>query len=121
MMADPELCGRVAHRQPFTVLLGRQIAVDAIDSAYRPDTVRRPRLALSGWHSHAIERGGDVLIGPAAGHAVHDGTGLLGRAAAMLPGSRLPDTQLRVLAALPVDDKNDLTDLLVNVSNDLGD
>src|SRR5262245_30742053 len=44
-----------------------------------------------------------------------------GRAAAMLAGSRLPGAQLRVLAALPVDDKNDLADLLVNVSDDLRD
>ena len=64
---------------------------------------------------------GDVLIGPSACHAAHDGERLLGRAASVFTGSRLVDAQLGMHAALPVDGQNDLTSHRVDINHDLGD
>src|SRR5262245_17669498 len=121
MRADTELCGCVAQRQPLAVLLGGAVAVDAAYTAQRADAVRCPGLALAGRHSHSVQRGGDVLIGPSACHAAYDGERLLGRATPVLPGSRLTDAQLGMLAALPVDDEHDLPGRLVDIDDDLDD
>src|SRR6266699_2619350 len=121
MMADTELCGGIAQRQPLAILLGGAVAVDAAYTAERADAVRCPGLALAGRHSHSVQRGGDVLIGPSACHAAHDGERLLGCATPVFPGSRLVDAQLGMLAALPVDDEHDLTGRLVDIDDDLSD
>jgi hypothetical protein len=38
----------------------------------------------------------------------------------VLPGSRLVDAQLGMLAALPVDDQHDLTGRLIDIDDDCG-
>jgi hypothetical protein len=55
VMADTELRGRIAQRQPFAILLGGSVAVDTAHTAERADTVRRPGLALAGRHSHSVQ------------------------------------------------------------------
>ena len=55
VMAHTELCGSIPHGQPLPVLLGGAVTMDATNAAYRPDTVRRPGLALAGRHSHAVQ------------------------------------------------------------------
>jgi transposase len=55
MMADTELGGGIAQRQPLAILLGRAIAVDAAYAAERTDAVRCPGLALAGRHSHSVQ------------------------------------------------------------------
>ena len=67
----------------------------------------------------AVQRGGDVLIGPPSGHAANDVERLPRRRAAVLAGLRLPHAQLGVLSAFPMDHQNDLAGLIVNVGNDL--
>jgi hypothetical protein len=70
--------------------------------------VRGPGLSLARWHSHSVQRRGDVFVRPSGRHAPHHGEGLFGCAAAMLTRSWLPDAELRVLAAAPMDRKDDL-------------
>jgi hypothetical protein len=67
-------------------------------------------LTLTSRHSHSVQRCGDVLVGPPAGHAAHDGERLLGRVTAVFAGPRLADAQLAMLAALPVNNEHDLAD-----------
>jgi hypothetical protein len=55
VMAHTKLCGRIPHRQPLPVLLGGAVAMNATNAAYRPDTVRRPGLALAGRHAHSVQ------------------------------------------------------------------
>jgi hypothetical protein len=55
MMADTELGGGIAQRQPLAILLGRAVAVDAAYAADRADAVRCPGLALAGRHSHSVQ------------------------------------------------------------------
>ena len=55
MMADTELCGGIAQRQPLAILLGGAVAVDAAYTAERADAVRCPGLALAGRHSHSVQ------------------------------------------------------------------
>ncbi len=93
--------------------------MNAIDTANVADTVRRPGLALSDRQAHSVERSGDVLVRPAAGHTAHDGQCLLGSAAAVLAGLRFPEAQLEMLAAFPVNDEHDLSGGHVDV--DVGD
>src|SRR5205823_14354346 len=95
------------------------VAVDAAYTAQRADAVRCPGLALASRHSHSVQRGGDVLIGPSACHAANNGKRLLGCVTPVFPGSRLANAQLGVLAALPVDDEHDLTGRLVDIDDDL--
>ena len=95
--------------------------MDAVDPTQRTDALRRPRLALAGAHAHAIERRGDVLVGPARRHAAHHRQRLVRRAAAVLAGPGLPDTEFRVLAASPVDHQDHLTRGLVHVGDDVLD
>ena len=121
MVGDAELRGGFGHCQPFAVLLGGTVGMDAVHPPQRADTVRGPGLSLTGGHSHPVQRRGDVLVRPSRGHAPHDGEGLFGGAAAMLAGLRLADPQLRVLAASPMDRQDDLARRLVDVGNDVGD
>jgi hypothetical protein len=95
--------------------------VNGAYTAQGTDTVRCPGLALASRHSHSVQRGRDVLIGPSACHAVNDGERLLGCATPVFPGSRLVNAQVGMLAALPVDNKHDLTGRLVDINDDLSD
>ena len=54
MMADTELCSRVAQCQPLAVLIGGAVAVNTMHASQVPDTLRRPGLALSSRHSHSV-------------------------------------------------------------------
>jgi hypothetical protein len=95
--------------------------MDAADAADRADPVRRPGLALPGRHGHSVERGGDVLIRPAARHAANDRQGVVGGAACVFACAGLAQTQFRMLSALPVDDQDDLPGWLVDIDDNLVD
>src|ERR1700752_1548310 len=84
VMADTELGSRCAQRQPLAIFVGRAISVNATDAPERADTVSSPGFALAGRHAHAVQLGCAILVGPATGHAAHDGDGLLRCVAAML-------------------------------------
>ena len=47
MMRNPERRSGLGHREPFAVLLGRTVGVNAVHPAHRADTVRSPSLALT--------------------------------------------------------------------------
>jgi hypothetical protein len=94
VMRSPEARRGLGHCEPFAVLLGRAVGVNAVHPAHRADAVRGPGFALTGRHSHPVQRCGDVRIRPAGRHAAHHRERLVGRAAAVLAGSRLADAQL---------------------------
>ena len=98
----------LAQGQPGPVLLGGLVGMNAADTADRADPVRCPGLALPGWQAHPVERGRDVLIGPAARHAANDRQGVVGGAACVFTRAGLTQAQFRVLSAFPMDDQNDL-------------
>ena len=121
MACNPTVLGGFSHCQPGTVLLSGTIGVDAANSPDRADPMSRPGLTLTGWQSHAVQRGGDVLVRPASRHAADDGQSVIRSAAVMLARARLAEPKLRVLPALPMDGENDLAGLLVKISGDLVD
>lgn len=86
----------------------------------RPDTAGCPSLPLSGLHSHAVQGGGNVRIGPTRRHGPHNCKGSFRCTLAMFAGVGFSDTKLGVLAAFPVDCQNDFAFLFVNISNDIG-
>ena len=94
VVRDAKRCRGLGHCEPFTVLLGRTVGVDAVHPSQRADTVRRPGLSLTGGHSHSVQRRGDVCVRPSGRHAPHHGERLFGGAAAVLAGLRLADPQL---------------------------
>jgi hypothetical protein len=94
VVRNPELCSGLGHRQPFAVLLGRTVGANAVYSSHRTDTMRCPGFALTGRHSHPVQRCGYVPIRPAGRHAPHHRECLVRRAASMFAGSWLPDAQL---------------------------
>src|SRR3954452_12955785 len=108
VVRNSERRGGLRHRQPFAVLLGRTVGMNAIHPAHRADTVRGPGFSLTGGHSHPVQGRGDVLVRPSGRHGPHHCEGLVGGAAAILTGLRLADPQLRVLAAAPMDCQDDL-------------
>ena len=99
----------------------RTIGVNATDPPDRTDPVCCPGLALSSREGHPVEGGGDVLFGPAACHAANDRQGLVGGAAFVFAGARFTQAQFGVLAALPMDDPDDLSRRLVDVDDDVID
>src|SRR5690242_13555061 len=94
VMRNPERRGGLGHREPFAVLVGRTVGVNAVYPAHRADTVRSPGLSLTRWHSHPVQRRGNIRVRPAGRHAAHYREGLIGRAAPMLAGARFTDAQL---------------------------
>jgi hypothetical protein len=112
------LCG-FAQCQPIAVLICRSIGADAPDTSDRAYPMCRPRLALSGRQPHAVQSGGDVLVGPAAGHAPDHRQGIVGGDALVLTRSGLAQSQLGVATALPVDCQNDLVACLIDVDGDV--
>ena len=46
--------GGLRHREPFAVLLGGTVSMNAVHPAHRADTVRRPGFSLTGGHSHPV-------------------------------------------------------------------
>lgn len=117
--ADAMSLGGLAQSQPGSVFLGGLVGVDIADTADRADPMGSPGLALSGRQTHPIERGRDVLVGPAACHAANDCQGVLGGTASMFTRAWLTQAQFGVLSALPVDNQNDLPCRLVDVDDDL--
>ena len=87
--------GRLAQGQPGSVLLGGLIGVNVADASDRADPMGRPGLALAGRQAHPIERGGDVLVGPAGCHAANDRQGLVGGAAAVFAGAQVYAGEVR--------------------------
>src|SRR5438477_645263 len=85
--------GGLTHREPFAVLLGRTVSMNAVHPAHRADTVRSPGFSLTGGHSHPVQRRGDVLVRPSGCHGPHHREGLVGGAAAMLARLRFADPQ----------------------------
>src|SRR4051794_2396852 len=121
VVRNSERRGGLRHRQPFAVLLGRTVGMNAIHPAHRADTVRGPGFSLTGGHSHPVQGRGDVLVRPSGRHGPHHCEGLIGGAAAMLTGLRLADPQLRLLPAAPIDCQDDLAGRLVDIGDDVGD
>jgi len=95
--------------------------VNAADTPDRTDPVRRPGLVLSGWQAHPVERGCDVLVGPAGGHAPNDRQGVVGSAARVLTGAGFAQPQFGVLSTFPMNDQDDLTGLFIDINGDLVD
>jgi len=116
---DPALLRSISQSKPSSILLGREIGVDTSDPADRPDAVRRPGLALARRQSHAVQSGGDVLIGPASGHGADHSQGVVRGVAVVTAGRRLAEPELGMLPALPVDEKDDLARLFVDIGGDL--
>jgi hypothetical protein len=121
MASDAALLGGLTQRQPGAVLLGGLVGVNAADTPDRTDPVRRPGFVLSGRQAHPVERGRDVLVGPAGGHTAYDRQGVVGCTARVLTGAGFPQTQFRVLSALPMNDQDDLACLFVDINGDLVD
>ncbi|WP_306341415.1 2-oxoacid:acceptor oxidoreductase family protein [Sphingobium sp. Z007] len=119
MGSNPKLFGGFGQREPLSILFGGSVAVDFVDSAQRADTARCPGHALSGLHSHPVESGGNVCIGPPGGHGSNDGKGGFGRTLAMFAGPGFANAQLGVLATFPVDRQNDFTLLFIDVSDNI--
>ena len=107
-LVTPRLAPLLAQGQPGAVLLGGLVGMNVADTPDRADPMRGPGLALASRQAHPVERGGDVLVGPAAGHAPHDRQGVVGGAAAMLTGAGLAQPQLGVLSTLPMNNQDDL-------------
>src|SRR5215469_18377419 len=103
VIGDTEFAGGLRHCQPFACLLGRTVSMNAVHPAHRTDTVRSPGLPLTRWHSHPVQRRGNILVRPSGRHGPHHGEGVVGGPAAVLAGLRLADPQLRVLATAPMD------------------
>jgi transposase len=119
MARNPTLLRGLSQGQPGPVLLGGAIGVDTSHAPDRSDTVRCPGFALAGRQSHAVQSGGDVLIRPAGRHAADDGQGVVRGVTVVAARPRLAEPELGVLAALPVDDQNDLTRRFIDVDGDL--
>ena len=95
-----------------------------MDSSYAPngrDTVRRPGFTLAGGQAHPIERRGDMLVRPTAGHAAHDCQCIVSCRATVFTRLWLANPQLRVLAAPPMDREHDVTHRIVDIDDDIGD
>jgi transposase len=116
---DPALLRSISQSKPSSILLGREIGVDTSDPADRADAVRRPGLTLARRQSHAVQSGGDVLIGPASGHGADHSQGVVRGVAVVTAGRRLAEPELGMLPALPVDEKNNLARLFVDIGGDL--
>ena len=54
VVRNSESRGSLNHREPFTVLLGRTVGMNAVHPAHRADTVRSPGFSLTGRHSHPV-------------------------------------------------------------------
>ena len=118
---NPTVLGGFSHCQPGAVLLSGAIGVDAANPPDRSDPMSRPGLTLASRQSHAVQRGGDVLVRPAGRHAADDSQSVIRSAAVMLASTRLAEPKLRMLSALPMDGENDLPGLFIEVSGDLVD
>lgn len=81
------------HGQPGSILFRGPVSVDSTHTPDRSNTVRRPGFTLSGGHAHSIERGGDMFVRPAPGHAPHHRQRIFGGRAAMFARSRLAHPQ----------------------------
>ena len=119
MTRDAALLRGLSQGQPDAILLGRKIRVDTSHAPDRSDTVRGPGLALAGGQSHAVEGGGDVLIGPTGRHAADDGQGVVRGFTVVTARLRLAEPKFGMLAAFPVDDENNLARLIIDVGGDL--
>nr|WP_206364891.1 hypothetical protein [Sphingomonas populi] len=62
-----------------------------------------------------------MLVGPPAGHAAHHCQRILGCRAPVLTSLGLANTKFRVPAASPMICEHDLTHLIVDVHDDIGD
>src|SRR4051794_23634892 len=94
MVRNSQRRSSLGHCEPLTTLLGGTVGVNSVHPAHRADTMRCPGLSLTRWHSHSVERGGDIRIRPAGRHAPHHRERRIGRAAPVLAGFRLADAQL---------------------------
>ena len=74
---------RIAHCQPFAILLGGAIGVDAMHPSQRADTMGCPGFPLAGAHSHPVQGRCNMFVGPSSRHAADHSQGFVGRAAAM--------------------------------------
>jgi len=95
--------------------------VDSTHASNGTDPVRRPGLALAGGQAHSIERRGDMFVRPAAGHAAYDRQSVFRRCATMFTCSWLPDAQLGMLAAAPMDCEHDIARIIIDIDDNLGD
>jgi len=55
VVRNSERRGGLSHREPFAVLLGRTVGMNAVHPAHRADTVRSPGFSLTGGHSHSVQ------------------------------------------------------------------
>ena len=121
VVCDAQQLCRLRHGEPFAILFRGSIGMDSTHASDRRDAMRRPGLALAGGHAHSIERRGDMLVRPAAGHAAHDRQSVLRRRATMLASPWFADAQFGMLTATPMNREHDLTRLVVDVDDDVGD
>jgi hypothetical protein len=121
VIGDAQCRRGLAHGHPFAVLLCGAVGVDAMDPAEGTDPLCGPRFVLTGTHSHAVQRCGNVVIVPAPGHAPHYRQCLVRGPTAVLASSGFLDPQLRVLAAPPVDHQDDLACCIVDIGDNVFD
>ncbi|AHE55630.1 hypothetical protein [Sphingomonas sanxanigenens] len=62
-----------------------------------------------------------MFVGPTTSHVAHYRQSILGGRASMLARLRLANTQFGVLAASPMEREHDVTHLIVDVHDDVGD
>ena len=122
MVGDAEFGRGFRHGEPFSAsIAGRPVALDLVYPAQRADAMPCPGLSLTGPHPHAVERGGDICVGPARRHRSDDGHRLLGRAFGVFAGLWLANVNLRMLSALPVYSEFDLSRIIVDGHDDILD
>jgi transposase len=119
VVGDAKRSSSLGHGEPFAVLFGRTVGVDAVHPAQRADTMGGPGLPLTSARADAVQSRSDFFIRPSACHAAHDGECILRRTTAMLPRSWLLHTQLRVLTSAPVYCEDDLSRRLINICDDI--
>ena len=62
-----------------------------------------------------------MLVGPSSRHAADYRKGFVGRPAAVLAALGFADTKLRMLADLPTDRQNHITDGFIDIGDDVDD
>nr|WP_166106941.1 hypothetical protein [Bradyrhizobium barranii] len=93
--------------------------MDATHTANRADPMCCPGLTHAGGQAHPIERGGDVLVRPAPGHAADNSQGIFRRGGTVFTGARLADPKLGVLPTLPMDREHNVAYRIVDVRDDV--
>ncbi len=120
VVGDAELFGDLRHCEPFAILLGGTEGVYSSDTANGTDAVGGPGLALTGGQAHPVKCRGNLFVGPAGRHALHDGQCIVRGSTVMFSGFGLSEPELGVMAADPMNDQDNFP-RVVAIACDIGD